>query len=277
MKTKFVNSIVTILLLILPFFMGSLLAKHTPYIETNSFQTFLIIWCAFTLVFFTLSFRFVLNRMALPLFLIACPIIGIVGMQAPPDLSITVLKHPEREHLRYIFLFFAAFLFLTFFIVYGKSNLAKMSKTRRIWLTVLFVLSFVELIWEFTHHYSYPDALAKWVAEGKLADDFGKQYDNITVINMGVFGRLVQFTFIIWVSILCYNDKLSSLWSPILTILLSFAGIVSAFVVFFTEMNFPKGFEFLFLFFIPGIPFLILYWLGVALITKNRSLAPNPE
>jgi hypothetical protein len=36
-------------------------------------------------------------------------------------------------------------------------------------------------------------------------------------------------------------------------------------------MNIPKGFEILFLFFIPGIPFLLLYWLEVGLLTKFKK------
>jgi hypothetical protein len=36
-------------------------------------------------------------------------------------------------------------------------------------------------------------------------------------------------------------------------------------------MNIPKGFEILFLFFIPGMPFLLMYWLGVAILTKLKK------
>ncbi len=42
-------------------------------------------------------------------------------------------------------------------------------------------------------------------------------------------------------------------------------------------MNMPKGFEFLFLLFIPGIPFFLLYWLGVALLTKFKKSELPPK
>jgi hypothetical protein len=113
--------------------------------------------------------------------------------------------------------------------------------------------------------------MKEWINQGKNAEEFGKNYDNITIINIGVLGRLMQFSLIIWLSIHLYKLRHIKIWSPIITIILSLIGIVSAIVIYATQMHIPKGFEILFLFFIPGIPFLLLYWLGVGLLTKFKK------
>jgi hypothetical protein len=41
-------------------------------------------------------------------------------------------------------------------------------------------------------------------------------------------------------------------------------------------MEIPKELGFLMLFFIPGLPFLIMYWIGVALLTKTSKLKTVP-
>src|SRR5574343_728033 len=271
MKTKIVNSLLTLLLVFLPFIFGSLLGKHSPYQAQNPILTYILIWSVFTIVYTMVVLRFTVNKMAIPLLLMVCPLIGIVGMLAPPDLSLAMLDHPEREHLRYFFLFMGSFLFSVFFILHIKLNAGKLSKLSRYIMTSVFLMAFIELLWELTHHYLYPEALAGWIAEGKKLEDFSKSYDNISVINAGVLGRLLQFFLISWLSIQLYTSRLSKLWSPVLTLFISLLGIVSAVVVYFTEMNFPKGFEFLFLFFIPGMPFLILYWIGVAVVRKHPT------
>lgn len=206
------------------------------------------------------------------LFLLACPIIGIIGLAAAPDLSIKMLEHPEREHLRYIFLFMAAILFGVFCLYLLKKNSLETRETiARSIIALVFILAFVEFIWEFTHHYLYPEALKDWIDHGKKVEEFGKTYDNITIINIGVLGRLIQFSLIIWLSIRLFNLRHVKIWSPILTTVFGLVGLASAIVIYVTEMNIPKGFEILFLFFIPGIPFLLLYWLGVGLLTQFKK------
>ena len=135
-------------------------------------------------------------------------------------------------------------------------------------VSLFFILAFAEFIWEFTHHYFYPEALKDWVDQGKKAELFGKNYDNIHIVDIGVFGRLIQYSLIIWLSAHLYQFRQVNIWGPILTVVLSLLGIVSSTVIYITEMNVPKGFELLFLFFIPGIPFLLLYWLGVGILTR---------
>jgi MFS family permease len=280
MKRTLLVTLTALILVILPFLVGNAISKYSPYIETNSFMTYVIIWAvisiAFTLIVAVLlkyssqSFGSILVG-GPSLFLLLCPIVGIIGLAAAPDLSLIMLQHPEREHLRYIFLFIAAILFGIFFIFLLKSDSSKIGKTTRWIMTVVFILAFAEFIWEFTHHYLYPEALKEWISQGRNAEEFGKNYDNINIINIGVFGRLIQFALIIWVSLHLYKLQQIKIWSPIITITLSLVGIVSATVIYITHMNIPKGFEILFLFFIPGIPFLLLYWLGVALLTKFKK------
>jgi hypothetical protein len=278
MTKKILLILTTLLLVILPFLVGIAISKYSPYVDANSFKTYLIIWTAILMAFIfivfvvskycTQSFGSLLVG-GLLLFLLACPIIGIIGLAAPPDLSIKMLEHPEREHLRYIFLFLAAILFGVFALyLLSRNSLETKTTIARSIITLVFILALVEFIWEFTHHYLYPEALKDWIDHGKKVEEFGKTYDNITI---GVFGRLIQFSLIIWLSIQLYHLRHIKIWSPILTILLGLVGLASAIVVYVTEMNIPKGFEILFLFFIPGMPFLLLYWLGVALLTQFKK------
>lgn len=134
-----------------------------------------------------------------------------------------------------------------------------------------FFIAFVEFIWEFTHHYFYPEALKEWISEGKKAEDFGKNYDNINIINIGVIGRLLQFSSIIWLSIHLYKLRLIKIWHPIISSILGLLGIVSAIVIMITHFNIPKRFEILLIFFIPGFSFFLLYWLAVAILTKCKK------
>lgn len=280
MKRTILATLTTLILVLLPFLVGTSISKYSPYLETNSFKTYAIIWTVVSIAFASMIIVFSkyfsqsigsLLAGGASLFLLLCPIAGIIGLAAPPDLSINMLQHPEREHLRYIFLFIATIIFGISYLFLLKGNSSQTWNTTKRILTVSFILAFAGFIWEFTHHYSYPEALQAWINQGNKAEDFGKHYDNTTVINLGVIGRLIQFSLIIWLSLYLYKLREIKIWNPITTILLSLLGITSAMVVYVTQMNFPKGFEFLFLFFIPGIPFLLLYWLGVALLTKFKK------
>ena len=274
MTKKILSILKTLILVILPFLVGIPISKYSPYVETNSFKTYIIIWMAISIAF--TSIVLVLSKYyvqsfgslfigGLLLFLLVSPIAGIIGLAAAPDLSLKLLEHPEREHLRYIFLFIAALLFGVFFLLLFKSHSLKVSNVTRWLAIVIFILAFAEFIWEFTHHYLYPEALKEWINQGKNAEAFSKSYDSI---NIGVSGRLIQFSLLIWLSVRLYKLRHIKTWSSVITIVFSVIGIASAFVIYATQMNIPKGFEILFLFFIPGIPFLLLYWLGVGLLTQ---------
>ncbi len=279
MIKKIAIALAAFILMILPFVVGTQIGGFTPYVETNSFSTYVLIWAGISIAFvliivvalkyFFQSFEKIVVAGAL-LFLLISPIVGIVGLVAPPDLSVTMLEHPEREHIRYLFLFIAAFLFGFFFLILIWNNSLQMKNPAKWIMTLLFILAFAELVWEFSHHYLYPEAMKEWMDQGKKAEEFGKSYDSISIINIGVLGRLIQFSLISWLAICLYKLQQVRIWSPIVTIVFSLAGIGSATMIYITEMNLPKGFEFLFLFFIPGIPFLLLYWLGVAMITRFK-------
>ena len=277
MKKKILTTLTSLILVILPFFTGISIGKFSPYLEANSFQTYVIIWAVVSIVlassillllkYFHQSFSKIAVA-ALFLFLLLCPIFGIVGLVAPPDLSLKMLEHPEREHLRYLFLFMAAILFGVFMLFSLRDNVLKVKNSTKWVITILFIVAFAEFIWEFTHHFFYPEALKEWISQGKSIEEFGKNYDNLTVITIGVIGRYFQYLLIIWLSLQLYKLKQIKIWSPIINIILCLLGIVSATVIYVTQFNIPKGFEILILFFIPGFPFFLLYWLGIGLLTK---------
>jgi len=274
MKSKVLVTLTALILIILPFLLGILLGKHSPYLETNNFSTYLIIWTVISVVLASgaaLLLKANSKPLSLTLFLLVCPIVGIIGFAAPPDLSLKMLEHPELEHLRYIFLFIAAILFGVFGLLLFRRHTLKIGKSTKVLMIVLFALAFSEFIWEFTHHYFYPEALKEWVTQGKNAEEFGKNYDTVNFINIGVLGRIIQFSLVIWLSLYLYKLRQIKICSPIISFIFGLLGIVSAIVVFITQMNIPKGFEVLFLFFIPGMPFLLLYWLGVAIMTKTKK------
>jgi hypothetical protein len=277
MKTKILTTLAVLILFILPFLTGIFIGKYSPYLEGNSFQTYVIILTIVSIVITSvvlLISKYLLpsfDRMGILLFLLICPIIGIIGLVSPPDLSLKMLEHPEREHLRYILLFIAAILFGVFILLLFRSDSLKIKNTERGILALVFILAFAEFFWEFTHHYLYPEGLRAWIDQGKSVEEFGKNYDNFSIIRIGVIGRYIQFLSIIWLSSHLFKLRQIKVWSPILVIIFSLLGITSATVIYVTEMNIPKGFELLFLFFIPGIPFLLLYWLGIALLTNFRK------
>jgi hypothetical protein len=280
MKKKLLMTLTTFILVILPFLVVIAIGKYSPYVEGNSFQRYIIICTAISMVIVSLVlmlFKYSPQSFegvpigSVFLFLMVCPLIGIFGLVEPPDLSLKILEHPEREHLRYIFLFIAAILFGIFILFLFRGNSLKIKNLTRWIVTIVFILAFAEFIWEFRHHYLYPEAMKEWISQGKKVEDFAKHYDNTTIVNLGVLGRLIQFSLIIWLSIYFYKLRQVQIWSPIVSIIFSLLGIVTAIMIYFIQFNFPKGFEILMLFFIPGIPFFLLYWLGVALLTKFRK------
>ncbi|MCP9765042.1 hypothetical protein [Lacihabitans soyangensis] len=280
MKRKISITLATCILIILPFLVGIPISKYSPYVEANSFKSYVFIWIIISIAF--VSIVFVLSKHysksfgalvigGLWLFLLISPIAGIIGLASAPDLSLKMLQHPEREHLRYIFLFIAALLFAAFSVLLIKRNALKIATLNCRILTLIFIIAFSEFIWEFSHHYLYPEALKEWINQGNKVAEFSKKYDNIAIINIGVLGRFIQFSLAILLSIRLYRLGQIKIWCPILITLFSLIGIISASVILLTQMNIPKGFEILFLFFIPGIPFLLFYWLGVALLTKFKK------
>ena len=280
MKRKLLITLTTLILVILPFLISIAISRNSPYVETNSFQTYVIICTAISIAIVSMV---LLGLKYYPtphegsliggalLFLILCPLIGIFGLATAPDLSVKMLEHPEREHLRYIFEFIAAILFGASILILLISNSLKIKMSTKWIMTLILFVAFAEFIWEFYHHYLYPEGLKEWVGEGKNAEEFSRNYDSTTILNIGVIGRYFQFILIIWLSFHLYKLRQIKIWCPIINTIFSILGIASATIVYITGFPFPKGFEFFLLFFIPGIPFFLLYWLGVALLTKFKK------
>ena len=276
---KLAETLIVLLLIVFPFFIGISIAGHTPYTDGNSFWKYVFLWGGISigialilmllLKYFYRSFEQPLLGAAI-LLLMASPIIGIVGLAAPPDLSINMLDHPEREHLRYLILSLGALLFAVFLLLAFKRNLVQPKGNLRLIIIVLSFLCIAEFAWEFSHHYLYPEGLQAWMNQGSKAEDFGKHYDNVSFINVGVIGRYIQFSLILWLSFQLYKWRHIRIWNPIIISFFCMMGLISATVVFITEFNLPKGYEFLLAFFIPGMPFLLLYWIGIALLTGYK-------
>ena len=104
----------------------------------------------------------------------------------------------------------------------------------------LFIISFIELLWEFHHHYYYPESLKVWVENGNKAEDFSKNYDNNIVGTIGAIGRLTIYTIILWLSIGLYKIRKVNLWNPILTSFFCVLGIISSVLMF---LFFNSGIE----------------------------------
>ena len=268
-----------IVLAIAPMVVGGFIGSYSPYVEGNSATNFLLVWAGVSILFVGLIW-IVVNRIfgsnqtktaGMIMICFAGPIIGILGLVAPPDLTENMLLHPEREHTRYLLLFFAAAIFMVFSYFQHKIDLFQINdRIKKLLLIVCLIVS-VEFIWEFSHHYYYPEAMKQWIEGGGNADEFGKNYDNFGIILIGAIGRLLEFLLITWMSVRLYALRKIKLWNPFITLLFSALGILSAIIIVVTEMNYPKPLEFLFLFFIPGFPFLLLYWIGVAIVSRTAK------
>jgi hypothetical protein len=201
------------------------------------------------------------------LFFLGACIASIFGLGAPPDLSIVMLQHPEREHFRYLMLSLALILFVVAFFLIIKDKWDVFSKGDK-WIVLFFIASIAEMCWEFYHHYYYPENLQLWMDQGKKADEFVQNYDNFSIVRFGAIGRFFQYTVVAWLSFILLRYHHIKIWSFLLLILFCFVGIITAVFVFFKGLAFPQNLQIMMMFFIPGFPFILLYWLGVALLSK---------
>lgn len=285
---KILKTLVVILLILFPFLGGALLGKHSPYTEGNSMTNFVIIYTLFVLIlasalfYLTNKFKESLVQPVLPgilLFFVGCVMLGIAGLAAPPDLTLKVLEHPEREHCRYIVLYIGAVFFGLYFINLFINNSLQLKSTFKWVMIGIFALVMVELLWEFSHHYLYPEGLKEWVDKGNKAENFNKAYDNWKVITTGAIGRFLIYLLMLYLSLRLYKIRRVAIWNPILNSFLCLLGIISSIAFFLYgafNIEIPKQLGFLMLFFIPGLPFLIMYWIGVALLTKTNKLQTVP-
>ena len=168
MKRKILITLTTLILVILPFLISIAISRNSPYVETNSFQTYVIICTAISIAIVSM----VLLRLkyypkpyegsliaGVLLFLILCPLFGIFGLATAPDVSVTMLENPDREHLRYIFGFIAAILFGASILILLVSNSLQIKESTKWVMTLILFVAFAEFIWEFYHHYLYPEGL----------------------------------------------------------------------------------------------------------------------
>ncbi len=274
MFQKIVRIIALVLLAVLPFIGTVLMIKFSPYATEKTLTSY--IFMGFLLIVVALSVLLVAvnKKLAKPfllggvlLFVIGAIMASVLGLGAPPPFGDALLKHPEREQYRYVLLFINALLFAGGFFLIAKNKQKEFGKWN-ILLMVLFVPAIAEMIWEFYHHFSASDNLKLWMDQGKKVDDFQKKYDNPSIIRLGAIGRWFQFCFLTVFIIALYRCRSIRIWSLIPLTLLSFIGIVSASVIFIYGFPLPKALEPLFVFFIPGLPFILLFWLGVSVLTK---------
>lgn len=287
---KILKTIVIIVLIVFPFLGGALLGKHTPYTEGNSMTSFVALYSVFVLVvlfsliFITTKYKHSFVQPVLPgilLFVLGCVMTGIAGLAVAPDLSIKMLEHPEREHFRYILLFIGALFYGLFFVQLLTKNALQLNNTFKWIMIIIFVLAMTELLWEFSYHYFYPEGLKKWIDKGNKAEDFAKSYDDWRSIITGAVGRFLIYVLMLWLSIRLYKIRRIAIWNPIISSFLCVLGIISSIAFFLYgayNIETPKEFGFLILFIIPGLPFLIMYWISIALLTKtNISKTSEPK
>jgi MFS family permease len=274
MLQKIVKILLGILAVLLPLLASSLMSRYSPYFNGNGFGVYIAICLAYT--FLSALVLFFMKDNALPrqllyggvsLFFLGACIASIFGLGAPPDLGTEMLQHPEREHFRYFMLSIALLLFVVAFFLIIKDKWDVFSKGDKL-IVLFFVAGIVEMCWEFYHHYYYPENLQLWMDQGKKADEFVQNYDNFSMVRFGAIGRFFQFTVVAWLSFILLRYHHIKIWSFLLLLLFCFAGIFAAVFIFVNGLVFPKSLQMLFMFFIPGLPFILLYWLGVALMSK---------
>ncbi len=276
MRTKIVKILAPILLVPLPFLGAGFLSGYSPYFNDNSFGTYI----ALSFVYGILSFLLVwlISDKSLPkpiqiavylLFFCGTVMASVFGLASAPDLSINLLEHPEREHFRYLALTTGMILFVTAFAFIMVHFLPSLTKWNR-WIVVFFIFALIELVWEFRHHYLFPEAMAEWIKQGNSAADFDKHYDDKTSIGFGTIGRFFQYSLVVWIAALLFQQRLIKAGALYGLSFIAVCGIVSCVACFATDFKFPKGLEILFLFFIPGAQFILLYWLGTALLLTAK-------
>lgn len=263
---------ILVLLVLMPVLSSMLLlGKHSPYFDGNSFSMYNFLNLLNALVSMLLLW-IVINkelpkqilRGGILLFFIGIAMASIAGLAAPPDFTAEILKHPEREKYRYALLFLNALLFAGAFILIRQPGFSNWNK----WLLLLFIPAMAEMFWEFYHHFYYADNMKSWIDSGKNADKFMDHYSGGAALKAGAVGRFFQYSCIALLSYVLHMYSYIRKWSLAPLFLLCGMGIFSAVYVFLYGFNLAGPFAALMIFFIPAGPFILLYWIGVALLTK---------
>ncbi|MFT3679229.1 MAG: hypothetical protein QM791_03085 [Ferruginibacter sp.] len=277
MVKKILKIIAVILLILLVFPASNILVRYSPYFNGNSLGSYIIACLVYAAAAFIIVLLITNKDLSKPLFaggmlLFFCGLVmsGIGGLGAPPDFSPAMLQHPEREHYRYTCLLICALLFTAAFLIIIKSQWNVFPQWNR-WILLFVIPAIAELFWEFTHHYFYAENLQAWIEQGKNAAGFAADYDNMTGIKCGAIGRCFQYTVVAWLALILLQRRLVKTWAFIAVAFFCLLGVISGISIFVTSMHLPKSMEILFIFFIPGIPFILLYWTGIAVLTTTSK------
>jgi hypothetical protein len=268
-----VRVVVLILLALVPFLGTAFVAGYSPYREGNTLESYIA--ASFAAGFVSLLVLLLaLNRKlstavmagGFMFFLIGLIMASVLGL-GPPQIGPEMLQHTEREHYRYFILLLNAALFTAGFLLIAKERKQEFSSWNR-WLLVLFVPAMVLLSLELVYHYHYAEGLKAWIEQGERAEGFEKHYDNQTVVNLGCIGRCFQYGFLALFFLVLHRFNHIRKGTLITLIFLSAVGMISAITILVHGMQLPTAIQFLLAFFIPGAPFLLLYWAGMSLLTK---------
>jgi hypothetical protein len=272
MLLKLLKIIVLVVLVLMPFLSAALwLGKFSPYFDGNSLGIYITLSIVNSLVYLLLLLPIINKYLpkqllftGILLFCIGIVMASVAGLVSPPDFSVAMLKHPEREHFRYVLLFLGALLFIGAIIFFRQPEFGKLN----ILLLVCFIPAIAELLWEFYHHYFFAENLKAWIDSGNNADKFMDHYSGVAVIKLGTVGRFFQYSCIALLTYLLKKYTYIRKWSLAILFLLCGIGIFVAVFIFFYGFNFTGPYQAFMFFFIPAGPFLLLYWLGIALLTK---------
>jgi hypothetical protein len=276
MLKTIVRIVAFIVLALVPILGTALVARYSPYLEGNTLSIYIA--ASFVAGFVALLVLLVaLNRklpraiMAGGLMFFALGVImaSVLGL-GPPQNGIEMLQHTEREHYRYFLLLLDAALFTVGFLLIAKDRKQEFGRWN-LWLLVLFVPAIAIMTWELVYHYHYAEGLAAWIGQGERAEGFGEHYDNQTVVILGCIGRLFQYGFLVLFFFVLHRFNYIRKGTMIFLMVMCTLGLITAITILVYGLPMPKAIEFLFFFFIPGAPFLMMYWAGMAVLTKRQT------
>lgn len=275
---RLLTIILIIVLLPIPFFGASeILKNYSPYFNGNSTGLYILMSFACGAISCFIAYFIINKKLPTPLlyggaalFLIGISITAVWGLGAEPDFSPAVLLHPEREHTRYALLFLNAILFAVAFVLiirYYWNGLPKWHKA----IVLFFLFAFAEMIWEFQHHFFLASHLQAWINDGKKAEAFMPHYTPEITVRICGLARFCQYATIAWLALILFQNSGIKKWVLIIIAVGCVAGLVcgiSIFVLGYASFGKLKAFL---IFFIPGTPFVLLYWTGLALLTKKQA------
>ncbi len=278
MIKKILHVIVIIFLLPLPFIgSGDILKKFSPYFNENGLGLYIALSIACGLVSAIAAYYVSNKALAKPLlsagallFVIGISMTSVAGLGAAPDFSPTMLQHPEREHYRYVLLFLNALLFAVSFFIIIRNSWSTAAQWHR-WIVLLFIPAFAEFLWEFPHHFFLGTHLQQWINQGKNAADFMVNYTPESALRICGIARVFEYLVVVWLALILFKTGFLKKWVLIvLTVFCAVGCFTGIAVAVLGYASFTK-LQILMLFFIPAGPFVLLYWTGLALLSKKQT------